>query len=135
MAGSPVASVDLGVLPFDGGGRLLLRRALAALGPGDRLAVHGGDPDLRVHLAAFCRAEGHQVLWSRQAMDGAATDLGASSAFVALVVRRSFGDARASGVARAGRHDPLPSLARSSSARWPTGAWPREAQRWRRVVH
>jgi len=55
--------VDLGAVGLDGGAHLLLRRALAPLRPGDRLAVLGTHPALRVHLPAWCRAEGHRVEW------------------------------------------------------------------------
>ncbi|MDT4988136.1 MAG: hypothetical protein QOI74_2230 [Micromonosporaceae bacterium] len=54
-------AVDLGDLGLDSGAHLLLRRALAPLSPGERLAVHGRDPTLRVHLGAWCRAEGHRL--------------------------------------------------------------------------
>ncbi|GGX85507.1 hypothetical protein GCM10010358_44600 [Streptomyces minutiscleroticus] len=52
---------DLADLPFDQGGHLLVRRALTGLGPGRELAVTGRDPALTVHLAAWCRGQGHQV--------------------------------------------------------------------------
>jgi hypothetical protein len=52
-------ALDLGDLGLDEGGHLLLKRALDALEVGDRLHVSGTDPDLAIHLAAWCRAQGH----------------------------------------------------------------------------
>lgn len=59
-AGAP-AVVDLAGLPFDQGAHLLVRRALAGLQPGERLAVAGHDPALLAHLRAWCRTTGHRV--------------------------------------------------------------------------
>ena len=53
---------DLADLGLDEGGHLLVARALARLAPGERLAVTGRHPALRVHLAAWCREHGHHVL-------------------------------------------------------------------------
>ncbi|MFD0579077.1 sulfurtransferase TusA family protein [Dactylosporangium darangshiense] len=61
---TPAASVDLAGLGFDEGAHVLLRRALVPLRPGARLAVDGRHPQLRVHLPAWCRANGHRVEWS-----------------------------------------------------------------------
>jgi hypothetical protein len=52
-------SIDLEQLGLDGGGQLLVSRALAGLPAGSRVTVRGRHPALRVHLAAWCRAEGH----------------------------------------------------------------------------
>ncbi|MBE1489344.1 ferritin-like domain-containing protein [Plantactinospora soyae] len=54
-------TIDLEGLGFDNGGHLLVNRALAGLEPGDRLVVRGRHPALGVHLAAWCRAEGHRL--------------------------------------------------------------------------
>lgn len=56
------ARLDLEDLGLDRGGHLLLRRALAALPPGESLEVCGRDPHLAHHLRAWCRAEGHELL-------------------------------------------------------------------------
>ena len=55
------AAADLGSLGLGRGGHLLLRRALSALSPGERLEVVGSDVDLRLHLPPWCRREGHQL--------------------------------------------------------------------------
>jgi len=54
-------TIDLEDLGLDQGGHLLIARALAALNPGDELAVTGRHPALGVHLAAWCREHGHRA--------------------------------------------------------------------------
>jgi hypothetical protein len=51
--------LGLEALGFDRGAHLLVDRALSRLPPGGRLRVTGSDPALAVHLAAWCRAQGH----------------------------------------------------------------------------
>ena len=52
--------VDLGELGLDRGGHLLVKRALRQLPVGGWLRVSGVDPHLSIHLAAWCRAQGHR---------------------------------------------------------------------------
>jgi len=54
------ATTDLDGLGLDGGGHLLVEHALASLPPGDQLTVTGRHPALAVHLAAWCRTQGHR---------------------------------------------------------------------------
>lgn len=61
MTAAPDATVDLGPLGLDRGGHLLVQRALDTIAAGGRLAVRGTHPALRVHLGAWCRAEGHRA--------------------------------------------------------------------------
>ena len=86
-------TVDLAGLGLDEGGHLLVARALDGLLPGQRLAVSGTHPALRLHLAAWCREHGHQV-----AGDSAAASLGTT----VTVVRGTAGDRRWHGAERAG---------------------------------
>jgi hypothetical protein len=58
MTGSG-AQIDLGDLGLDRGASVLLKRALAALSPGEALRVLGRSADLAVHLRAWARAQGH----------------------------------------------------------------------------
>lgn len=51
--------LDLGELGLDQGGLLLVKRALAGLAPGEELAVRGSAPGWALHLAAWCRQQGH----------------------------------------------------------------------------
>jgi len=53
-------TTDLDGLGLDTGGHLLVEHALAPLPPGDQLKVTGRDPALSIHLAAWCRAQGHR---------------------------------------------------------------------------
>ncbi|HEX2299695.1 MAG TPA: ferritin-like domain-containing protein, partial [Pseudonocardiaceae bacterium] len=61
MTGAAAAVLDLADLGFEQGAHLLVRRALAQLPPGGRLRIMGRDPLLPVHLAAWCRGEGHAL--------------------------------------------------------------------------
>ncbi len=83
-------TLDLGDLGLDAGAHLLLRRALAPLRPGDRLAVNGRDPALAVHLAVWCRAEGHHL------------EPPAAAAAAGVIVRGERPDLRWFGATRAG---------------------------------
>ncbi|MCO5166072.1 MAG: sulfurtransferase TusA family protein [Planctomycetes bacterium] len=60
MTPEPVA--DLEDLGLDRGGHLLIKQALSALPVGGVLRVAGRHPDLPVHLPAWCRAQGHEVV-------------------------------------------------------------------------
>ncbi|MPZ25664.1 MAG: ferritin-like domain-containing protein [Micromonosporaceae bacterium] len=100
--------LDLGGLGLDRGGQLLLRRALAPLAAGSRLAVYGRDPHLPVHLPAWCRAEGHRV---------ESPEPGQGPPPVAVVVRGARPDHRWHGAIRAG--DPATgAVQRHPPARW-----------------
>ena len=59
---SPQTTIDLEGLGFEQGAHILIARALDAVPAGARLDVHGHDPLLRVHLAAWCRAQGHALV-------------------------------------------------------------------------
>ncbi|MDQ4133253.1 MAG: ferritin-like domain-containing protein [Actinomycetota bacterium] len=56
---SPPPAIDLEDLSLAHGGGVLLKRALAGVAPGGRLAVRGRAPDLTVELRAWCRSRGH----------------------------------------------------------------------------
>ncbi|WP_214413825.1 ferritin-like domain-containing protein [Sphaerisporangium fuscum] len=53
--------VDLADVGFDRGAHIILRRELARLPRGDRLGVVGTHDALAVHLAVWCRQEGHEL--------------------------------------------------------------------------
>lgn len=55
----PTITID--ALGLDQGAHLLIRRALAALPPGQALRVEGTAPELALHLAAWCRQQGHAL--------------------------------------------------------------------------
>ena len=84
---SPPRSIDLERLGLDRGAHLLIERALASLPVGGRLEVTGKDPNLAVHLAGWCRAQGHQL-------DGT------------TIVKGAAGDERWAQARRAGAPDP-----------------------------
>jgi hypothetical protein len=95
------ATTDLEDLGLDAGGHLLIARALAALEPGERLAVTGRHPALGIHLSAWCRQHGHPFL---QEPDGI------------VVVKGTAERDRWSGAVRAGRADGPPE--RKANAGW-----------------
>ncbi len=107
--------LDLGDLGLDRGAHLLLRRALAPLPPGARLAVHGRAPALALHLGAWCRAEGHRT---------ESPESGLPTPPVAVVVRGDRDDSRWLGAVRAGAGTPG-SVVAHPPARW--GLAPRGA--------
>jgi hypothetical protein len=91
-------TVDLAGLGLDEGGHLLVARALSALAPGRQLAVTGSHPALGLHLAAWCRQQGHAL-----AADGAGlADAGGTGAAGAVIVKGDAGERRWSGAERAG---------------------------------
>ena len=81
-------TIDLEGLALTEGGHLLLNRSLAGLAAGERLSVRSHGRDLRLHLTAWCRSEGHSL-------DDSQTSL--------TIVKGTAGDARWSGSQRAGR--------------------------------
>ncbi len=93
MSGSRAGVVDLQDLGLEEGGHLLVKRALARVSVGGRLTVHGAAADLRVHLRAWCRAQGHAVEWPAE---GA----------VAIVTRGDAEAGRWRGAERAGGANP-----------------------------
>jgi hypothetical protein len=83
--------IDLEDLGFDYGGSLLVKRALRSLATGESLSVSGSEPDLMIHLRAWCRAEGHGFR---------STEAGS-----AMLVKGPASDQRWSGAERAGHSD------------------------------
>jgi hypothetical protein len=87
--------VDLDRLGLDRGGHLLLKRALAAAAVGERVVVRGRDPNLAVHLGAWCRAQGCDLTLATEANE-----------VVGHVARRFALGGRWRGAERAGRARP-----------------------------
>ena len=94
-------TTDLAGLGLDEGGHLLVARALARLAPGERLAVTGRHPALRLHLGAWCREHGHRVAES-DVVPGEASPGARSDGPVLVVVKGGAGDRRWLGAVRAG---------------------------------
>ncbi len=102
------AVLDLEELGLDRGAHLLLKRALALIGPGEHLTVSGRAPELAVHLRAWCRNEGHDVEWP------AVTE---QSSVVARVVRGRVDEQRWRDAERAGGPTPA-AVVDHPSSRW-----------------
>jgi hypothetical protein len=100
-----MGELDLGDLGLGEGGQILLKRALAGLPLGGRLSVRGSAPELGVHLAAWCRAQGHRCERARNAW---------------LVERGAASGGRWRGAERTGKADPRASgaVVESAPARW-----------------
>ena len=64
------AAITLDDLPFTNSAHLLVEAGLAGLAVGERLLVNGRDPDLSVHLATWCRAQGHGFVAEPDGGDG-----------------------------------------------------------------
>lgn len=60
-AASSPATIDIESLALDEGALLLVRRALLALRDGDELRVRGSADAWDLHLAAWCRRQGHAL--------------------------------------------------------------------------
>ncbi|GGO66897.1 ferritin-like domain-containing protein [Nonomuraea cavernae] len=101
----PVA--DLRELGFDQGAHLIVRRELARLPVGGRLRVAGTHEALFVHLAAWCRNEGHAC--------GPVTGGGDEDGARAWVVRGRAGHDRWAGAERAGGSSPARVVSRPPS--------------------
>jgi len=84
---SPFPTIDIEDLGFERGAHLLIKRALAASAVGERLGIRGRDPALAVHLRAWCRAQGHEIIWAESLPAADKTTDWKSSPLVAWIVR------------------------------------------------
>lgn len=99
---SPV--IDIKDLGFDRGAHLLIKRALASVAPGERLGVRSRAPEFAVHLRAWCRAQGHEVVWAEPLAKEHDQSADASP-FIAWVIRGDAALGRWRGAERAGAPD------------------------------
>jgi hypothetical protein len=105
-AASPPLIIDIEDLGLDSGAHLMIKRALTQVPLGTRLGVQGSQPELSVHLRAWCRAVGHGF----EPGDGNVT---------AWVVRGDAQTGRWRGAERAGSAGREPgAVAERPSARW-----------------
>ncbi len=88
----PTIAIDIEALGLDEGALLLVKRALAGCAPGSEIAVRGRAPGWALHLAAWCRAQGHGFRWEEEPSGGA----------VAWVRRGAQADGRWRGAAATG---------------------------------
>jgi hypothetical protein len=113
--------IDIEDLGFDRGAHLIVKRALAGLPVGGRLGVRGRAPELAIHLRAWCRSQGYEVISPAQACDvegeGASA---AASPLVAWIVRDAAFAGRWRGAVRAGAPDPHEP---GAIVERPPGAW------------
>lgn len=81
-------TIDIEGLGFDQGAHLLIKHALARLPCDGEVRVLSSAPDFRIHAGAWCRSQGHQLVWND---DGSAS-----------IIRGPHRAARWSGADRAG---------------------------------
>ena len=105
MVSSPSRTIDIEELGFDRGAHLLIKRALSGGAVGERLGIRGRDPALAVHLRAWCRAQGHEIIWPEMPPAEATTT--ESSPLIAWLVRGSAPEGRSRGAEQAGLADSL----------------------------
>ena len=105
MVSSPSRTIDIEELGFDRGAHLLIKRALSGSAVGERLGIRGRDAALAVHLRAWCRAQGHEIIWPEMPPAEATTT--ESSPLIAWVVRGSAPEGRWRGAEQAGLPDSL----------------------------
>lgn len=99
-------TIDIKDLGFDRGAHLLVKRALADIAVGEKLCVKGRAPELAVHLRAWCRSQGHELVCpepNTSIEDNQSTD---ASPIVAWIVRGAAFTGRWRGAERAGASDP-----------------------------
>lgn len=85
--------IDLEDLRFEGGGALLVKRGLHLAAVGEAVTVAGHQPDLAIHLRAWCRAQGHEF----RSVEDSGTH--------ARIIRGPAADQRWSAAERAGQAD------------------------------
>src|SRR5262249_44591922 len=88
--------IDLGALGLDRGAHLLIKRALRQIPVGAPLLVSGSHEELAVHLRAWCRAQGHEIVLSPE---------GEGRGPIARIVRGSAESGRWKGAEAAGAPD------------------------------
>ncbi len=94
--------VPLDELGLEAGGHLLLAHAVRQLGPGDTITVLGDGLALRVHLQAWCREHGCQLVWDDAAP--ARVVLGPTVNAELRLAERAGGAANSAAVDRAPAH-------------------------------
>ena len=92
-AASPPATIDIESLGLDQGAQLLIKRALNQIAVGASLQVEGNAPDWDTHLLAWCRQQGHAVVFFDVPVRHA------------IVTRGSFQTGRWSGAVKSGDAD------------------------------
>jgi len=105
-AESPSKTIDIEDLGFDRGAHLLLKQALAEASAGSKLGVRGRAPDLAVHLRAWCRSQGHEIIWPESGPANDETQSTGESTLVAWVVRGPAASGRWRHSETAGASDP-----------------------------
>jgi hypothetical protein len=86
---SPSVIIDIEDLGFDRGAHLLIKKALADIPVGGQIGVRGRARDVAVHLRAWCRSQGHEVVWPENGSAAEGAQSTGASPLVACVIRGS----------------------------------------------
>src|SRR4051794_24592092 len=97
--------IDIKDLGFDGGAHLLVKRALADISVGGKLCIRGRAPQLAIHLRAWCRTQGHEIIWPESNREREGEESTNASPVVACIVRGGADTGRWRGAERAGGLD------------------------------
>jgi hypothetical protein len=103
---SPSQIIDIEDLGFDQGAHLLIKNALADIPVGGKIGVRGCAPDLGVHLRAWCRSQGHDIIWPENGLVSEEVQQPGVSPPVAWVVRGAAITGRWRHAETAGATDP-----------------------------
>jgi hypothetical protein len=99
---SPIRIIDIKGLAFDQGAHLLINKALADIAVGERLGIRGGAPELAIHLRGWCRAQGHDIVWSERGDELSFAPQTGDSPFIGWIIRGSASTGRWRGAQKAG---------------------------------
>jgi hypothetical protein len=106
MEESPIRIIDIKDLAFDQGAHLLINKALADIPVGERLGIRGYAPELAIHLRGWCRAQGHNIVWSETSETASLAASVGESPFICWMIRSSASTGRWHGAQRAGHANP-----------------------------
>src|SRR5215212_8177128 len=87
METSPSQIIDIEDLGFDRGAHLLVKKALTDIPVGGKIGVRGSALDVAVHLRAWCRSQGHEVIWPENGPVTEEAQSAVASPLIAWVIR------------------------------------------------
>lgn len=103
---SPSVIIDIEDLGFDRGAHVLLKKALADVPVGGKIGVRGKAQDVAVHLRAWCRSQGHEIIWPENGTVTEGAQTAGASPLIAWVIRGSAVTGRWRHAETAGATDP-----------------------------
>jgi hypothetical protein len=99
--------IDIDGLGLDRGLHLLIKKALASVPVGGKIGVRGDAADVAVHLRAWCRSQGHEIIWPENgSVTGDLVQPTGNSPLIAWIVRGSAATGRLHRAETSGASDP-----------------------------